>query len=198
MKRILVALVAMLVACGGAVYAQSAAPHGQSHARSMQHGPRQMMAKLNLSDKQKEEATKLRTDLEKSMVGVQSKIKLARIDLRTLVSADSPDRSAIEGKLKEISDLQYQAKKLAADHAFDFYALLTPEQQKTFKGGLMRMLGSGGMMRGRGMRWGGRMMGEGGMMRDGGMMGDDGPARGERRIEIFRNQGPDDDGGSNQ
>ena len=174
MRRSLAILVAMFVAGAAAVHAQPAAGGESGHARFMPRGAHQMMQKLNLSDKQKADAAKLHTELEKSMVGIQSRIKLARIDLRTLVTAEAPDRSAVEAKLKEISDLQYQEKKLVADHVFDFYALLTPEQQKTARAGLMHMLANGGMRwRGRMMRDGGGMMGGGGrMMPDGGgMMG---------------------------
>jgi len=170
MKRGLVILVASLIACGSALYAQPDTGDRPDHPGLMPRGPRQMLQKLNLNDKQKAEAAKLHTDLEKSLVGVQSKIKLARIDLRTLVTAEAPDRSAVEAKLKEISDLQYQQKKLVAEHAFDFYALLTPEQQKTFRGGLMHMLEGGGMRRGGGRMWRGGVMGGGGMMEGGEQM----------------------------
>jgi Spy/CpxP family protein refolding chaperone len=56
--------------------------------------------------------------------------------------------------MKEINDFQYQAKKLTVDHLFAVHALLTPEQQKMFKGQLMKRL-SGGEMRPMGHRWGG-------------------------------------------
>jgi Spy/CpxP family protein refolding chaperone len=45
--------------------------------------------------------------------------------------------------MKEINDFQYQAKKLTVDHLFAVYALLTPEQQKMFKGQLMKRLSGG-------------------------------------------------------
>ena len=187
MHRSLVILAATLIAVSAAAYAQPGPGDAPGHPPFMPRGARQMMEKLKLTDKQKAEAAKLHTDLEKSMVEIQAKVKLARIDLRTLVAADAPERSAVEGKLKEISDLQYQEKKLVADHAFDFYALLTPEQQKTARAGLLRMLSGGGM------RWGGRMMGDrGGMMEDrGGMM------EGHERMKMPEHTAPDN-GGTNK
>ena len=111
------------------------------------------MGKLGLNEKQKTDIAGLRAEMEKSMVGIQSKIKIERIDLRSLVAAESPDKAAIEGKMKEINDLQFQAKKLTVDHVFAVYGLLTPEQRKTFKDQMMRRLSGGmGSMQ---HRWGG-------------------------------------------
>ena len=117
-----------------------------------QRGRREFMEKLGLSDKQKADIAGLRTEMEKSMVGIQAKIKLARIDMKALAAAESPDKTSIEGKLKEINDLQYQEKKEAVDHLFAVYALLTPEQKKTFKNQMMARLSGGGMGR-MGRRW---------------------------------------------
>ncbi len=110
------------------------------------------MDKLGLTDKQKADMAALRTEMEKSMVGIQSKIKLARIDLKALAAAESPDKASIEGKLKEINDLQYQEKKETVDHLFGVYALLTPDQRKTFRNQMMARLSGGGMGR-MGRRW---------------------------------------------
>jgi Spy/CpxP family protein refolding chaperone len=136
------------------------------------------MEKLGLNDKQKEEIAGLRSEMQKSMVGIQSKIKIARIDLRTLASAESPDKGSIESKLKEINDLQFQSKKLIVDHVFAVSALLTPEQRKTFKSHMMMRLSGDGMHRMGGMRQGFRM----GMSHDNapemGMWDDEAPGMG--------------------
>jgi Spy/CpxP family protein refolding chaperone len=108
-------------------------------------GRREFMAKLDLNDKQKTDIAGLRAEMQKSMVGIQSKIKIARIDLRTLVASDAPDKASIESKLREINDLQFQGKKLMVDHVFAVSALLTPEQRKTFKSQMMMRLSGGGM-----------------------------------------------------
>jgi len=133
---------ALIIAGGTTALSQ---PDPASHQDPLPpRGHRDFMEKLGLSEKQKTDIAGLRTEMEKSMVGIQSKIKLARIDMRTLATADSPDKSSILGKVKEVSDLQYQAKKLAIDHLCAVYALLTPEQQKKFKDQMMMRL-SGGM-----------------------------------------------------
>jgi periplasmic protein CpxP/Spy len=136
----------------------------------------ELMKDLNLSDKQMEELQGLRAKFEKQMIETQSKIRLLRVDLRELASSEKPDRAAIEKKLGDISDLQLKEKLALVEHLFQARGILTPEQQKKFRGHLMgRLLNEGGMppmfggkngqMRG-GMR--GRMHGD--MMRHQEMM----------------------------
>ncbi|HEX7572812.1 MAG TPA: periplasmic heavy metal sensor [Bacteroidota bacterium] len=142
--RTSMALLLALIMAGGAIALSQPDPAAH-HAPLPQKGRREFMEKLGLNEKQKTDIAGLRTEMEKTMVGIQAKIKIARIDMRNLVAAESPDKGAIEGKMKEVNDLQYQAKKLTVDHIFAVYALLTPEQQKMFKGQLMKRLSGRGM-----------------------------------------------------
>jgi Spy/CpxP family protein refolding chaperone len=142
--RTSMALLLALIMAGGATALSQPDPAAH-HAPLPQRGRREFMEKLGLNEKQKTDIAGLRTEMEKTMVGIQAKIKIARIDMRNLVAAESPDKGAIEGKMKEVNDLQYQAKKLTVDHIFAVYALLTPEQQKMFKGQLMKRLSGRGM-----------------------------------------------------
>ncbi len=142
--RTSMAILLVLALAGGTT--GLAQPDPDAHHRpDPGHGHGKFMEKLGLSEKQKTDIGALRTEMEKTMVGIDAKIKLARIDLKALVAADSPDQGAIEGKLKEINDLQFQAKKAHVDHLFAVFALLTPEQKKTFKDQMMRGLAGGGM-----------------------------------------------------
>ena len=97
------------------------------------HGRQNIMAKLNLTDDQQSQMHKLRIDLQKKQATVQSKIRLARLDIEELFMAATPDKGAIEKKMKEVSDLQYQEKLNGLDHMFAVKAILTPEQQKLWK-----------------------------------------------------------------
>ena len=151
--RTSLALLLALTMVGGATALSQPDPAAH-HAPLPQRGRREFMEKLGLNEKQKTDIAGLRTEMEKSLVGIQAKIKIARIDMKNLVAAESPDKAAIEGKMKEVSDLQYQAKKLTVDHLFAVYALLTPEQQKMFRGQMLKRL-SGDGMRTMGRRWGG-------------------------------------------
>jgi Spy/CpxP family protein refolding chaperone len=99
-----------------------------------------MLEKLNLSDTQKKDVEKLNTDFAKQKVEQRAKIKIAAIELHSLMKADSPDKGAIEKKINEISDLQAQNRMLGVNHWFSVNKLLTPDQQKIWKSVLDRPL----------------------------------------------------------
>jgi len=96
------------------------------------------MEKLNLTDSQKKDVEKLNTDFAKKRVDQQAKVKTARIDLQALLKSDAPDKAAIEKKVEEISGLQAQNRVLGIEHWFAVNKLLTPDQQKVWKGMLDR------------------------------------------------------------
>jgi Spy/CpxP family protein refolding chaperone len=148
-------LVAMVALVSALAFGQMAQGGGQ---RGGQPGVRQaMMKKLNLTEQQQTQMRKLRADLEKKNIQTSSKIQLARIDMKELMLADKPDRTALEKKLREITDLQHQRKLDRLDHMLAVNALLTPEQQKGWREGMNRT----GQQRERRMR----------IFRDGGPMG---------------------------
>lgn len=121
-----------------------------------------LLEKLNLTDAQKQDFQKLNTDFAKQRVEQQSKIKLAAIDLRSLMKADSPDKAAIEKQIRAISDLQAGNRMLRVDHWFAVNKILNPDQQKIwkelldhplrtgFRGGRMCSMREGRMMQPRG------------------------------------------------
>ncbi len=92
-----------------------------------------MLNKLNLTDSQKDQISKLRYQFQKQQIQTRAKIADARLDLRQLLRSDSPDRSAVEKAVGAIADIQRQQKLNLVDHLFAVRAILTPEQQKTFK-----------------------------------------------------------------
>ena len=102
------------------------------------HG--RVLEKLNLSDTQKKDVENLNTDFAKQKVEQQAKIKIAAIELHSLMKADSPDKGAIEKKINEVSDLQAQNRMLGVDHWFSVNKLLNPDQQKIWKSVLDRPL----------------------------------------------------------
>jgi Spy/CpxP family protein refolding chaperone len=105
-------------------------------------GPKdgRMMGQLNLSDSQKKDVEKLNSDFAKQRVEQQAKIKIASIDLHSLMKSESPDKGAIEKKIGEISDLKAQNRILGVDHWFSVNRLLNPDQQKVWKHMLDRPL----------------------------------------------------------
>jgi Spy/CpxP family protein refolding chaperone len=90
--------------------------------------------KLNLSDAQKKEMRKLRLELERKNTPLQSQIRLARLEIREQMMADKPDRAKIEKWMKQVSELELQARLNGLDHQFAVRDILTPEQLKNWHG----------------------------------------------------------------
>ena len=161
---------AMLLALTSLALAQPRGGHAQMRGSMAGHGD--MMAQLKLTDDQQTQIKKLHYDFQKKAIQDGSKIQLARLDLRQLISADPPDKASIEAKLKEVSDLQYQKKLDLVDHLFAVRAILTPEQRKMWKEHMHNMWEGNhgaGMRSGRSRMGSGRGMGGGmgmGMMMD--------------------------------
>ncbi len=126
---------------------------------------RHMIDQLKLTDQQKQDIGKLRAEFQKSMIAQRAKVQSLRVDLRSEIAADNPDRAAIEKTTQAISAAQSQMKMDLINHLFAVRALLTPEQQKIFKGELQQIVGRahrgarfammGGMRGGMGNRMGG-------------------------------------------
>lgn len=101
-------------------------------ARPMR-GRQELMAKLKLTDDQQAQMEKMRFDVQKKQTALQAKIRIARLEMQELFGAANPDKAAIEKKMKEVSELQYQEKLNGLDHLFSVKAILNPEQQKIWK-----------------------------------------------------------------
>ncbi len=110
---------------------------GEDEREIMKHievsKPKNMMEKLNLTEDQKKKMEKMHFDMQKKQIDGKAKVKTAEIELKELFNADKPDKSAIEKKIKEISDLKGKMRTNHVDHWFDVNSILTPEQQKTWK-----------------------------------------------------------------
>ena len=92
-----------------------------------------MMETLNLTEDQVATMKEMRAEHMKAMADHEAAVKKARIDLRSLMTADVPDKSAIKGKMKDLADLRLKEEGARVDHWFAVRSMLTPEQQKLFK-----------------------------------------------------------------
>jgi Spy/CpxP family protein refolding chaperone len=163
MRYFLIALI-FLAACGQGVIAQP-------KKGSMHKGKMDFKSELNLSDEQTDAMKKIKTKSAKDMVDLTSALKKKRIDMRSIMYEDEPDRSAMEKLMREMSDLTIQKKLLAFDTRQSIKNLLDDEQKEKFKKmrkkrGRGMKSGKKGPMRGRmngnmheGMREGMRMHG---------------------------------------
>ncbi len=141
--------------------------------RRMEGGmPRgQMLERLKLSDDQRSQIEKLRTEFQKQQIGQRAKVQTARLELQQLMRAENPDKAAIEKKINEASQFGAQLQVARVNHMLSVRKLLTPEQQKMIREGIrermqQRFMGSrqrmGGFMGPRfGRRFEGRMDGFG-------------------------------------
>jgi Spy/CpxP family protein refolding chaperone len=134
-----------------------------AQAIAQDRGPMQrqgrMMERLNLTEQQQKQFDALASDFRKQAVDRRAEIAKARIELMDLLKADTPDQKKISSQITNIANLEAAAKEQALDHWFQVNKILTPEQQKIWKRGLVTMAQmqmSRGMMRGG--RWQGRQM----------------------------------------
>ena len=92
-----------------------------------------MLEDLKLTDAQRSEFEKLHADQQKKMIEQMAKVASARIDMRSLLRADKPDRSAIDKKMQEIAGLMTQTQSSRIDFWFAVQKNLTADQQKVWK-----------------------------------------------------------------
>jgi|WetSurMetagenome_2_1015567.scaffolds.fasta_scaffold843791_1 Spy/CpxP family protein refolding chaperone len=148
MKKIL-AFVAMMV-CVATAFGQGPGGMGMgpgpNHDMPDNDGPQGIFDTMNLTEDQQTQIEKLRIDMQKKQTALHAKIRIAELEIQELFDAPTIDRTAIEKKTKEISDLQLQLKMNMIDHQFAVKGILTPDQQKLWKRH-MKSMAQGGPMR---------------------------------------------------
>ncbi|HLP17449.1 MAG TPA: Spy/CpxP family protein refolding chaperone [Bacteroidota bacterium] len=146
MKKILIAVTLGLFCSALPAFAfDTDAPHSRRHLQ----GKDGFLASLNLTDSQKSDLRKLRTEREKRGVELRANMEKARIDLRALLMSDTPDKSAIEKKMKDVAQCEADLRMNRIDGWFETNKLLTPDQQKIWvkalRVGTMRAMREGRM-----------------------------------------------------
>jgi len=79
------------------------------------------------------QATKIQqqeSDFRKAEIRNRADLQIKRMDLDDLLSADKPDRSAIDSKLQEIGTAQIALEKSAVDNFLTMQDALTPAQRQ--------------------------------------------------------------------
>ncbi|WP_455199509.1 Spy/CpxP family protein refolding chaperone [Kaarinaea lacus] len=109
--------------------------YGQHHSDSMPHhgyGKKENSWKRDLSDEQRKEIDKLRLAYKQKKYLLKSKIKQAKVEFALLITQDSPDQSAINKKIDQITKLKSEKLRLKADHKISVRKVLTSEQRVKF------------------------------------------------------------------
>ena len=72
-------------------------------------------------------------DFRKTQIRGRADLEVKRIDLHGLLAADKPDRSAIDGKLQEISAAQLAREKSAIDYRLAMRDAISPAQREKLR-----------------------------------------------------------------
>lgn len=150
---------------------------GAGPGAPMQQRRMAMHVDLGLTDVQKADLQKLRETSRKDRLRKSTDLKIARLDLHSLLRAEKVDEKAVAAKLAEVQAAQGAMLKLHVDSALAMKRILTPEQQKK----MQAMRANRGHQRmNRGMRMQGRGQGQG-------------PGRGRGRMNHPMGAGPGGD-----
>jgi Spy/CpxP family protein refolding chaperone len=113
--------------------------HGDNWGMHGRHNRDFMLARLVNSPEFRDklgitadQAAKIRqqtTDFRKAEIRGRADLEVKRLELRDLLAADNPDRSAIDQKLQEISAARLTQEKSAIDYHLAMRSALTPEQR---------------------------------------------------------------------
>lgn len=102
---------------------------------------------LGITDEQASRLRAIAAAAEKEAIQTRADLAIKGIDLRELLRADNPDRTAVLRKVDEISALTGTLMKQGVEALLNAKAVLTPEQQQK----LLDLSANWGMMQGR--RW---------------------------------------------
>ena len=136
-----------------------------------------MKEALGLTDAQQADLRKVRETAQRDRLRKRTDLRIAAMDLKSLMRADKVDDTAIAAKLAELQAAQGALLKIRVDSALAMKRVLTPEQQKKMAGMRghragrhmgRRMNGRGAMGPGAGRGHTGRPGGRGGMGRGAG------------------------------
>ena len=102
----------------------------------------EMMEKLKLTPQQKEKMADLRETQQRKMIGIRGGLDEARLDMRKLMRAATPNQAQIDATIDRMAKLRADAQKSRVATHLAMRGLLTESQRKTMD----EMRGPGGGM----------------------------------------------------
>jgi Spy/CpxP family protein refolding chaperone len=99
----------------------------------MSLSPLAMKDELGLKEDQIKAIEPLETDYRKHGIRSRADVRVAMIDLGSLLDQKNPDRSAISAKVDEISGIRKQMMMYRVDTLLKLKEILTPEQYAQFR-----------------------------------------------------------------
>lgn len=127
MKVKQVILLATLLALGLALLFSGA--FGQAPEKQ----EKRVKAKLELTQEQKEKIRDTRLDFQKQNIKLKADLKIARLELRSLMADEEADKAKIYQKIEEISALRTELAKNRVDQKMAVRDILTKEQRDKLK-----------------------------------------------------------------
>lgn len=103
--------------------------HRQFLLARLVHDP-SMRERLGITPEQAQKIQTQTFNFQKTEINTGADLAVKRLELRQLLSADTPNRSAIDQKLSEISAAQLAQEKAAVDFQLDMRTALTPDQRQ--------------------------------------------------------------------
>jgi Spy/CpxP family protein refolding chaperone len=113
--------------------------YGERHCRGgHQEGPGGMMLlgcakKIGLEEAQIDKIKSIHLSSQKNIIKLRADLKIARLELRELMSADSPNKSKVNSKIDDLSELRARIHKIEAGTKIDVMSTLTAEQMERFQ-----------------------------------------------------------------
>lgn len=92
-----------------------------------------IVKQLKLTSDQEKEIQKIRIEMKKQLIDQKAKMQKSHLDLQVSLKAETPDKSVIEDKIKELSEINVRMHMMKVESWFDINNLLTPEQQKIWR-----------------------------------------------------------------
>lgn len=89
-------------------------------------------ANLKLTKEQKAKVEDIQTECKKVKIQVAADIKIAKIDLNSLLKKDTIDNAAVDAKVNEIGDLIKKSLKSKYECKVKILSILDAEQKKSF------------------------------------------------------------------
>ncbi|MBI4470009.1 MAG: Spy/CpxP family protein refolding chaperone [Acidobacteria bacterium] len=96
-----------------------------SHHRAI---PAEWREKLGLNEEQEQRLRELELKTRKAAIQAGANLRSHRLELEQLLLAESPDRSAIDQKIKEMSEARSALMRNRIEHRLSLRGILTPEQ----------------------------------------------------------------------
>jgi len=95
--------------------------------------PLSMKEELGLSDEQVAQMRPLEMDYRKAMIQNGADLRVAMVDLGSLLDAKNPDRASIDAKVDEIGTLQKKMMRFRVDVLLQVKEILTSDQYAKFR-----------------------------------------------------------------